>query len=160
PHEDPNKLRPSSTGPWRTLIENAREVALEEVRDVDQDRVFYRKPWWQKAIIMCGGPAMNFVLAFILFAIVMMGFGVVTQQLNIPEVPACVKTSEQFAVNPNCAPGDKVSPAAAAGLRPGDKIVSIAGRQVGDWDEATRAIRAQGAGPVAIGIERGGQSLT
>jgi membrane-associated protease RseP (regulator of RpoE activity) len=158
--DDPSRLRRTSTGPWQGLIENAREAALEEVGHSDQDRVFYRKPWWQKAIIMSGGPVMNFVLAFVLFSVVMMGFGVATEKLDIAEVPKCVKTSEQFARNPDCATGDKASPAASAGLLPGDKITAIGDKRVTSWDEATRAIRAHGAGPVAVAIERGGRSLT
>src|SRR5690606_19032868 len=51
-------------------------------------------------------------------------------------------------------------PAAAAGLRPGDRVVSVGGRPVSDWEELSRAIRAEKAGPVQIGIERDGRSLT
>src|SRR3954447_24085813 len=54
--DDPNKVRSVSTGPWQALIENARDVALEEVKPGDENKVFYRKPWWQKVIVMAGGP--------------------------------------------------------------------------------------------------------
>ncbi|HEY9522244.1 MAG TPA: site-2 protease family protein [Thermopolyspora sp.] len=159
PTDDPNKLRQISTGPWRSLIENAREAALEEVRPADRDRVFYRKPWWQKVIIMSGGPAMNFVLAFVLFAVVMMGFGVTTAKLVVAEVPKCVKTAEQFVRDPDCGPGDRPSPAASAGLLPGDKIVSIGGKAMESWEQATEVIRGHGAGPITVGIERAGKAL-
>ncbi|GAT70962.1 zinc metalloprotease [Planomonospora sphaerica] len=158
--DDPGKVRSVSTGPWQGLIENAREVALEEVRPGDEDRVFYRKPWWQKVIIMTGGPAMNFVLAFVLFAVVLMGFGVTVHKTEIASVPACVKTAAQYAANPECTAADAASPAAAAGLRPGDVIVSVAGRPAATWEAATRAIRGSGAGPVQIGITRDGQPMT
>jgi membrane-associated protease RseP (regulator of RpoE activity) len=158
--DEPGKVRSVSTGPWQGLIENAREVALEEVRPGDEDRVFYRKPWWQKVIIMAGGPAMNFVLAFILFAVVLMGFGVTVQKTEIASVPACVKTTAEYAANPQCTAADAASPAAAAGLRPGDVIVSVAGRPATTWEAATRAIRGSGAGPVRIGITRAGQPMT
>ncbi|MEV8632584.1 site-2 protease family protein [Streptosporangium sp. NPDC051023] len=160
PTDDPNKLRAVSTGPWRALIENAREVALEEVKPGDEDRVFYRKPWWQKVIIMAGGPAMNFVLAFVLFAVVMMGFGVAVQKTQVASVPACVKTTAEYAKNATCTSADKPSPAAAAGLKPGDVIVSVAGKPTATWEAATRAIRGHGAGTVAIGIKRAGQPMT
>src|SRR5262245_14429111 len=32
PSDDPTKLRSVSTGPWQSLIENARAVASEEIR--------------------------------------------------------------------------------------------------------------------------------
>ncbi|GAA3441233.1 M50 family metallopeptidase [Planomonospora venezuelensis] len=159
PTDAPGTVRSVSTGPWQGLIESAREVALEEVRPGDEDRVFYRKPWWQKVIVMSGGPAMNFVLAFVLFAIVLMGFGIPVLTSQISAVPACVKTTAEYAENPTCTSADKASPAAAAGLRPGDVIVAVDGRPTATWDAATRAIRGSGAGPVEIGIERAGQRL-
>nr|WP_242659684.1 site-2 protease family protein [Thermostaphylospora chromogena] len=160
PEDEPGKLRRASTGPFQGLIDTAREAALEEIRPGDENRVFYRKPWWQKVIIMAGGPAMNFVLAFILFAVVLMGFGVATEQTVVAEVPQCVKTEQAARENPECTPSDPLSPAAEAGLRPGDRVVSVAGRPVSDWDELSRAIRAEQAGPVQIGIERDGKPLT
>ncbi|MCG5216277.1 site-2 protease family protein [Streptosporangium sp. KLBMP 9127] len=160
PGDDPTKLRSSRTGPFQGLIDAAREVSLEEIRPGDENRVFYRKPWWQKVIIMFGGPAMNFVLAFVLFAVVLMGFGVQTEQTVLSNVPKCVKTAEQMAKNPDCTTADKASPAAAAGLRPGDRIISVAGKPTETWEEATRAIRAERAGPAVIGIERGGARLS
>ncbi|MBG0832804.1 site-2 protease family protein [Planomonospora sp. ID67723] len=160
PTDAPGTVRSVSTGPWQGLIESAREVALEEVRPGDEDRVFYRKPWWQKVIVMSGGPAMNFVLAFVLFAIVLMGFGIPVFTPKISAVPACVKTAAEYAKNPTCTSADKASPAAAAGLRPGDVIVSVDGRSTSGWEAATRAIRGSGAGPVEIGIERAGQRLS
>jgi membrane-associated protease RseP (regulator of RpoE activity) len=162
PTDDPNKLRSVSTGPWQGLIENAREVALEEVRPGDEDRVFYRKPWWQKVIVMSGGPAMNFVLAFILFGVVLMGFGiqVASNGTQIGAVPACVKTTAEYAKNPECTAADKPSPAAAAGFKPGDKILSAAGKPATSWEGVTRTIRDHGPGPVAFEIDRAGQKMT
>ena len=134
PTDAPGTVRSVSTGPWQGLIENARDVALEEVRPGDEDRVFYRKPWWQKVIIMSGGPAMNFVLAFILFGVVLMGFGIPTQKTEIASIPQCVKTAADYVKNPECTAADRPSPASAAGLRPGDVIVSVAGRPATSWD--------------------------
>ena len=160
PSDAPNRLRATNTGMFQGLIDSARQAALEEIRPGDENRVFYRKPWWQKVIVMLGGPAMNFVLAFGLFAIVMMGIGVPVQTLTVSTVSECVKTQQAAAQNAECGPSDPKSPAALAGLRPGDRITSIGGRQVTTWEEATRTIRAHGPGPVAIGIVRDGRPMT
>lgn len=158
PSDDPNKLRSVSTGPWQGLIENARAVASEEIRPGDEDRVFYRKPWWQKAIIMVGGPAMNFLLAFVLFAIVMMGFGVQVLKPTVSSVSKCVIPAAEADIR-DCRDTDPLTPAAKAGMLPGDRIVSVAGKPTPTWEEATRLIRAHGAGPTTIGIERAGKSM-
>ncbi|MBB2910913.1 membrane-associated protease RseP (regulator of RpoE activity) [Streptosporangium becharense] len=160
PSDAPGTLRSVSTGPWQGLIDSAREVALEEVRPGDEDRVFYRKPWWQKVIIMSGGPAMNFLLAFILFGVVLMGFGIQVQKNEIASIPQCVKTAADYVKNPECTAADRPSPASAAGLRPGDVILSVGGKPTATWEAASRAIRANGAGPVEIGVRRAGQDIT
>ncbi|MER5425340.1 site-2 protease family protein [Streptosporangium roseum] len=77
----------------------------------DENRVFYRKKWWQKVIIMSGGPAMNFVLAFVFFTILLVGIGL---PADAPTVSSATDTcvipiSEQRAA---CEPGDQLTPAA------------------------------------------------
>ncbi|MEO3863532.1 M50 family metallopeptidase [Acrocarpospora sp. B8E8] len=159
--DDPNKLRSVSTGPWQSLIENARAVASEEIRPGDENRVFYRKPWWQKVIIMAGGPFMNFLLAFVLFAVVMMGFGVLVQKPVLSVVNRCVIPVAQ-AQEPEreCRPSDPLTPAAKAGLLPKDRIVAVDGTRVGGWEAAQKMIRDHGAGPATLVVERGGRELT
>ncbi|WP_182881635.1 MULTISPECIES: M50 family metallopeptidase [unclassified Microbispora] len=159
PSDDPGKLRSVSTGPWQGLIENARAVASEEIRPGDENRVFFRKPWWQKVIIMTGGPAMNFVLAFVLFAVVMMGFGVRTTKPVVSSVSKCAIPAAE-AAHRDCASGDPLTPAAKAGLRPGDRIVAVGGTPVASWEAATRQIRSHGAGATTLGIERDGRTTT
>ncbi|MEU8177659.1 M50 family metallopeptidase [Microbispora hainanensis] len=154
--DEPGKLRSVSTGPWQGLIENARAVASEEIRPGDEGRVFYRKPWWQKVIIMTGGPAMNFVLAFLLFAVVIMGFGVRELTPVVASVSKCAIPAAE-ADHRDCRDSDPLTPAAKAGLRPGDHIVAIGGAPVTDWEDAQRLIREHGAGVTTLGIERGGQ---
>ncbi|MBP2708304.1 site-2 protease family protein [Microbispora sp. RL4-1S] len=159
PSDDPRMLRSVSTGPWQGLIENARAVALEEIGPGDEDRVFYRKPWWQKVIIMFGGPAMNFVLAFILFAVVFIGFGVPVAKPVVSSVSKCVIPVTQVDQR-DCRAGDPATPAARAGLLPGDRITSVGGAPVSSWDDATRRIRSHGAGATTLGVVREGKPLT
>ncbi|MFD1541393.1 M50 family metallopeptidase [Nonomuraea guangzhouensis] len=159
PGDDPTRLRSSSTGPFQGLIESARDVAQEEVRPGDEDRVFYRKKWWQKVIIMSGGPFMNFVLSFILFSILLVGIGIpALTPVVSPKTNTCViPISEQ---RTDCRATDQPTPAVKAGMKPGDRIVSFGGQKINSWDDATRLIRSHGAGPVAVGIVRDGKPMT
>ncbi|MFB4283991.1 RIP metalloprotease [Nonomuraea sp. MTCD27] len=159
PGDDPAKVRSTATGPFQGLIESAREIALEEVRPGDENRVFYRKKWWQKVIIMSGGPLMNFVLAFVFFTILLVGIGLPT---DAPIVSSATETcvipsSERRAA---CEPGDQLTPAAQAGLKPGDRMVSLNGQKIGSWDDAVRLVRSHGPGPVELDIVRDGKPMT
>ncbi|MEW1846897.1 M50 family metallopeptidase [Nonomuraea angiospora] len=159
PGDDPAKLRSTSTGPFQGLIDSAREAAQEEVRPGDEDRVFYRKKWWQKVIIMSGGPAMNFVLAFVFFSILLVGIGLPTlAPIVSPATETCVIPISEH--RNTCKPTDKPSPAAQAGMKAGDRMVSLDGQKIASWDDATRLIRSHGAGPVALGIVRDGKPMT
>jgi regulator of sigma E protease len=50
-------------------------------------------------------------------------------------------------------------PAEKAGLRPGDRIVSANGRPVRTWEEAVLAIQGSPEKPLALQVQRGGQTL-
>jgi membrane-associated protease RseP (regulator of RpoE activity) len=117
--------------------------------------VFYRKPWWQKAIIMVAGPAMNFVLAGFLLLIVFVGIGVQTPQTVIKSTPDCIIPAS--AKRTTCTSTDKVAPAKAAGLRPGDKINTFNGQAVKSWEHLTVLIRGAGGKRVTLGLERAGK---
>ncbi|MDR0576180.1 MAG: RIP metalloprotease RseP [Candidatus Accumulibacter sp.] len=61
------------------------------------------------------------------------------------------------AVLGSIAPG---SAAAAAGLLPGDEVVSIDGQAVVSWTDVVRAVRAAPGRPLLFGYERGGAAFT
>src|SRR3990170_6804570 len=67
------RVRSSNTGMFTQLVADARNAEYELVGPDDAQRLFYRKPWWQKLIIMSGGPMMNVLIAPVLFAILIMG---------------------------------------------------------------------------------------
>ncbi|MEV4116911.1 M50 family metallopeptidase, partial [Nonomuraea sp. NPDC049695] len=158
PGDDPTKLRSNATGPFQGLIESARDAAQKEVLPGD-DRVSCRKKWLQKVIIMSGGPLMNFVLAFVFSTILLVGIGLpVDAPIVSPATRTCViPVSEQRAA---CEPGDQLTPAAQAGLKPGDHMVSFNGQKIGSWDDAVGLVRSHGPGPVKLGIVRDGKPTT
>jgi membrane-associated protease RseP (regulator of RpoE activity) len=165
----------------RSFIAEVRGQALNDVLPTDGDRVFYKKPWWQRVIVMFAGPFHNLVLAVVFFTIALTAIGtsVITTQINA--VPACVlpagaasATADDpcsVAITPDgqtCDAGDagcalpQRSPAAQAGLRPGDTIVAIAGTPVkptafDSWTVVQEAIRSSPGEAIQLSIERGGQ---
>jgi membrane-associated protease RseP (regulator of RpoE activity) len=148
------KVRRWSTGPFQSLIADARAAAWEDVRPGDQGRLFYQRPWWQRVIIMAGGPVMNIVLGFVFFAVAFSGIGVSTAQPVVQAVQDCVIPVS--AGRTTCVAGDPATPAAAAGLRPGDRIVAFGGEPVRSWDALTAMIRGAGDRPVQLEIVRDG----
>ncbi|MEZ5116315.1 MAG: site-2 protease family protein [Candidatus Nanopelagicales bacterium] len=160
----PGTARAATTGRMALLVEEARRQSLEEVAPGDENRVFYKLPVRKRIVIMLGGPLMNLLLAFVLFAGVLVGIGLPEPTLQVTAVTACTPTSANPSADATeaggCPAGSQPSPASAAGIQPGDTIVSIDGREFTSWDEMTAWVRAAGAVPVTIVLDRGGSQVT
>ncbi|MDQ0958827.1 membrane-associated protease RseP (regulator of RpoE activity) [Streptomyces sp. B4I13] len=157
PGED-GRVTARSTSPWRGMIEDARSAAYEELQPGDETRMFYTRKPWKRVIVMFAGPFMNLVLAVGLFLTVLMGFGIQQQTTTVSSVSPCVIAQSQN--RDACKPTDPASPAAAAGMKPGDKIVSFAGQRTDDWNTLSDLIRVSAGKEVAIIVDRKGQELT
>jgi membrane-associated protease RseP (regulator of RpoE activity) len=146
--------RKSTTGLFSSLIADARAAEYESVEPGEGDRLFYRKPWWQKLIIMSGGPVVNLILAVLILGVVFMGFGIYQPKTVIAQVSDCVIPASD--AGRTCKPSDPVSPAKLAGLRSGDRIVSFNGQTITSWDQLTQLIRANGNGAATLVYARDG----
>lgn len=158
---DPQRLRASSTGLFQNLVQDARTAATEEIGPDDADRVFYRKAWWKKVVVMLGGPMMNVVLALMLAGSVLLTFGNPEKPILEPTIGAvseCVIDADEN--RSECTDEDPVAPAAAAQMQPGDRIVAIDGQEITSWSQAQRIIRDLPAAPVDIDIVRDGEPVT
>ena len=110
---------------------------VSEGRGAEIDRYFHFKPIWQRVIIVAAGPIANFALAIAIFAGLFMSLGDMV-------LPFRVAT-----VTPD-------SPAAAAGFKPGDRVVAVNGREMNNFRDVQQMIRMRGGVPTRFTVERGG----
>ncbi|GAB4099215.1 site-2 protease family protein [Sinomonas halotolerans] len=161
PNVRDGSVRSSSTGLFQGLAEAARDQAHEEVRPEDHGRLFYQLPVWKKTIVMLGGPAMNILLGIALTAVALVGFGLPQPTTQIASVSACMVVEGSPESE---APVDESTctrtPAAAAGVKPGDTVVRYDGREVTGWEELTSWIRASAGREVPVTLLRGGAEVT
>jgi membrane-associated protease RseP (regulator of RpoE activity) len=132
---------------------------LEDVDPADEPRSFRKQPGWQRIIVLGAGSFMHFVLAFVLLFVVAAGIGLEAAGTGttVGTVESCVPAN----VSSGCVKGDPASPASKAGVRVGDKIVSIAGIRVANWAQMGKAIRAQHSGSlVPVVVDRHGRLVT
>src|SRR3954465_11412998 len=106
--------------------ENPEDVEHDEQgRVIRRSDEFLSKTKWQRFQVLIMGPVMNLLLALILTAVVLnRGAEVPAFQDQPPVVGAVVAES----------------PATKADIRPGDRIVSVAGRGVDTWEQFYMAI--------------------
>lgn len=157
------RVRQSNTGMFTQLISDARAAEWEHVKPEDSDRLFYKFRSWQKVVVMAGGPMVNIAIAFFLFWGVFATVGqIVDAEVEpvVAEVIPCIVpadqdgracTAEELRDNP--------SPAAAAGLEPGDEFLSFNGTPVTGWEQVQQAIRDNGDGTATIVVERDGEQI-
>ncbi len=148
-------VKPLRIRGWmRNLIEDARAASESEIGD-DDARAFYHLAWWRKVIVMAGGPVVNLVIAVFLFTVVLSGVGVPTQTLTVSEILTCVPS----AGTGECTAADPASPAALAGIEPGDTFVSIDGKPFDKWADLTAYVSARPGVPLTVVVDRAGSNV-
>ena len=121
---------------WTRRLRNGTELAVaplplggyvrmldtreDEVAPRDLPQAFDRQPLWARSAVTLAGPLFNFLLAIVLYWLLAVIGGTGLRPLIGSVAPDSV--------------------AAQAGLRPGDELQGIGGRQVRSWDEATFAL--------------------
>jgi membrane-associated protease RseP (regulator of RpoE activity) len=109
------------------------------------ERQFRNKPAWQRAIVLAAGSITHFVVAILLTWIVLVAIGIGTGQ-------ATTTIDRTVALEDGTA-----SPAQKGGLRSGDKIVAVGGRQVATFDQLRDALADKGNRQVTVEFIRDGE---
>ncbi len=107
----------------------------------ERSQTFQAKLVWQRAIIVAAGPVVNFLLAMLILG----GFALAYGDARMPPVVGQVS------------PG---SAAADAGIRQGDTIVALGGRQIETFDDMVRYVRIRAGETVRIDLRRGDAPLS
>lgn len=149
--------RNATTGFMQAMVQDARTASSETVMVGEENRTFYKLAVWKRIIIMFGGPFMNLVIATVLFGVILMGFGTAQNSTTIGTVSQCVPATS---TSQTCGSSAPQGPAAAAGLKPGDTIVSIGGTAITSWAQSTAIIRESVDRPLTVVLRRDGQERT
>jgi len=116
---------------------------------------FAHKPAWQRLVVLVAGVFMNFVLAAVLLSV---GFMIGLPTDVTGGVPEGAALKEPPAVVVQQVVDD--SPAKAAGLHLGDKIISLNGEAVENAQALTEKVRERGAVEITLIVKRGDEELT
>lgn len=107
----------------------------------ERAQTFQAKALWQKALIVLAGPVANFLFAIIVFAGVFAAYG----ERRTPPVAATVLGN---------------SAADRAGMRPGDRVVSIGGRAVDRFEEIQAIVAIRPGEALEVVVDRAGHRKT
>ncbi len=112
----------------------------------DNPRAMNNQPVWKRFLTVLAGPFMNFVLAFIVCAIMLNAYFIAE---TLPVIDQVIDGM----------------PAAEAGLLPGDRIVAVNGENVDEGSRGVQTISSaiqsgENGAPVTIEVERGGARVS
>lgn len=112
-------------------------IDLQKARQPDS---FPARTVWQRMAIVVAGPASNFLFAIVILAAL---FALSGRPFTPPDVGAV----------------QEGSPAAAAGLQVGDRIVGVDGRPIESFEALQAVVRDQPERPLAFTVERDGERI-
>ena len=137
-------------------------TSMDEVDPADEPRSFGRHPAWQRLIVLFAGSFMHFVLALVLLFLLAAAIGLDNDNTTqLGPVAACVPANAKAFENGTCTASDRPSPAKAAGIQAGDKVVSFDGKPVSSWTALGNDIRSTPAHrTVPVVVLRDGHQVT
>lgn len=136
---NPNKKRRRPMDPEDRLA-GPRALTADEIASTPLGRRYYSHPFWHKVLFIVAGVAMNMVVAFLLFVIIGLSQGEYISSNVVEEV-------------------QEGTPAAAAGIKAGDTIVGINGKEISDWEDMRTYILTHAGETVSIIVDRSGQRV-
>ena len=112
------------------------ESDTDDVLPQDERRSFVKQHVLKKIAIVVAGPLFNFLFAILAFAVIFM--------VGVPSL-----TTDIGSIQPG-------SPAEVAGVRAGDNVQSIDGKNVGRWSDLAEIITTSGGKELTLKLKRDG----
>jgi regulator of sigma E protease len=129
-----------SAFPLGGYVKMVGEDPEDEVSAVDIHKSFAHQPLAKRAAIVAAGPISNLLLAVVIFLWTFVTYG----------VP--VSTTQIGGITQN-------SPAAAAGLQKGDRIVGVGDQPIEKWEDLSRRIKESQGQPLHLRIMRDSREI-
>jgi regulator of sigma E protease len=126
--------------PLGGYVKMAGEQPHEELSPEEAKRGFLAQPPWKRALIVGAGPAFNLIFPVLAYFAFYLG--------------------DHQALSTRVGRVEEGLPAAAAGIRPGDRITAVDGEPVKTFDQLRDALKDRFSKAIPLELERDGKRLT
>ena len=113
---------------------------IEMLTDAERKVAFHTQPIWKRAATVVAGPLFNFLLTIAVFAVLFSAYGRYVAEPMVAEVTA-------------------ESPAAKAGILPGDRFVAVDGNKVDTFADVQRLVSGRAGDTITFTMLRGGKEI-
>ncbi|MGB3831771.1 MAG: RIP metalloprotease RseP [Mesorhizobium sp.] len=114
---------------------------IEALSEAERKVAFHTQPVWKRAATVFAGPLFNFLLTIAVFAVLFSAYGRYVAEPMVAEVTAG-------------------SPAAEAGIEPGDRFVSVDGEKVETFADVQRLVSGRAGDALTFVMLRDGKEIT
>ncbi len=113
---------------------------VDNLSEAERKIAFHTQPVWKRAATVFAGPLFNFLLTIAVFTVLFTAYGRYVMEPTVAEVRAG-------------------SPAAVAGIMPGDRFVSVDGTPVETFSDVQRLVSGRGGDPIKFVMRRDGKEV-
>ena len=117
-------------------------AGMDPSEDVGE-RGFNNKPVWQRFIVIAAGATFNFLLAIVIYFCIFAFHGT-----TVPSHEPVI--GDTFAGNP----------AAEAGIQQGDRILTINGQSIQEWNDISQSLQGHSNHVVSVTLDRKGEIIS
>ncbi len=128
-------------GDMSVTSSQADAQATAALSEAERRISFHTQPVWKRAATVFAGPLFNFLLTIVVFAVLFVAYGRYVSEPVVAEVTAG-------------------SPAEEAGIRPGDRFVSVDGSKVESFSDVQRLVSGRAGDAITFVLLRDGKDVT
>ena len=122
------------------------QAQMQRMGAEERSKALPFKPLYQRALVVLAGPVANFILAIVIFSALFATMGK-------PEL-------SPHGIAPRVGTVTPLSPAASAGLKPGDLIYAVDKKPIQRFEQLQKAIKDGGGKTLALGVKRKNGDVT
>jgi regulator of sigma E protease len=115
--------------------------AIANLSEEEKKKTFYYKPLYKKAAVVVAGPVANFLLTIVILTVFIAAYGIPSTEPVIGEVL-------------------KDTPAQAAGLKAGDRVLSVNGEEMKTFFDIQHSLMLNLGTPITLKLQRDGKEFS
>ena len=116
----------------------------------------FKKPWWQRIIVLAGGITVNLLLGFFILFIIAMTTGLPNPDADVRPRVGKVSCAADQNIDGELEPCQGMGPAGEAGVEPGDIVLALNGETMDSFRQLRDSVMQHPGETVTLEVERDG----
>lgn len=128
----------------------------EFLTEDEAPHAMFKKPWWQRIIVLAGGITVNLLLGFFILFIIAMTTGLPNPDADVRPRVGEVSCAANRNADGELEPCQGLGPAGEAGVEPGDIVLALNGETMESFTQLRDSVMQHPGETVTLEVERDG----